>query len=359
MANSYWTAGRITQRLNEKRLEARRDHKDFCIEFGSFYRRYLEDPLDKDCIKEATRLAGFKYPFDIACALVKHLFNAVLLDERLKAVPPLRFFVEPLLCESFTSVDFGAVEFKDLPFTDLYRLDDEDAPDNVRPMLVLHLPERLWHPEGPLSTVGGAEQEWLEEVVVARCQKQVGNEFYCGLQILYGFRMYNTTPVQTNWRAFTTLIPSPNMRLEVQDFPITRLVYNLLLYWSTNKEDVLERINPLYNEVFQRTQRKGVSKKTRRKSQKKLKEMSEKYCNVIGVKFETLQRRAQAARTGKEYADGDGSGGGWKQTPHWRGNYWRLQPCGPGRTERKLIYIAPHLAGRGKAKSEIAVRVKA
>lgn len=31
--------------------------------------------------------------------------------------------------------------------------------------------------------------------------------------------------------------------------------------------------------------------------------------------------------------------GGWTVTPHWRRGHWRLQPCGPGRSERWRIAI--------------------
>jgi hypothetical protein len=42
----------------------------------------------------------------------------------------------------------------------------------------------------------------------------------------------------------------------------------------------------------------------------------------------------------RESEDGDRSGiGGWTVKPHWRKGHWRLQPCEPGRSERKRIAI--------------------
>jgi len=38
--------------------------------------------------------------------------------------------------------------------------------------------------------------------------------------------------------------------------------------------------------------------------------------------------------------NGEGNGvGGWTVKPHWRRGHWRLQPCGPGRSERRRIAI--------------------
>jgi len=37
-------------------------------------------------------------------------------------------------------------------------------------------------------------------------------------------------------------------------------------------------------------------------------------------------------------SEANGSGG-WTVKPHWRSGHWRLQPCGPGRSERKRIAI--------------------
>ncbi len=39
--------------------------------------------------------------------------------------------------------------------------------------------------------------------------------------------------------------------------------------------------------------------------------------------------------------------GGWTVTPHWRRGHWRLQPCGPGRSERRRIAI-PSVLVNGK-----------
>ena len=42
----------------------------------------------------------------------------------------------------------------------------------------------------------------------------------------------------------------------------------------------------------------------------------------------------------REAVDGDRNGvGGWTVKPHWRRGHWRLQPCGPGRSERRRIAI--------------------
>ena len=34
-------------------------------------------------------------------------------------------------------------------------------------------------------------------------------------------------------------------------------------------------------------------------------------------------------------------GGGWSVRPHWRRGFWRRQPCGMWRCERKLVFIKP------------------
>lgn len=39
--------------------------------------------------------------------------------------------------------------------------------------------------------------------------------------------------------------------------------------------------------------------------------------------------------TGVEHGSGPGMG------PHWRRRHFRMQPFGPGRQERKLIFVAP------------------
>jgi hypothetical protein len=41
---------------------------------------------------------------------------------------------------------------------------------------------------------------------------------------------------------------------------------------------------------------------------------------------------------GEVPSDGNGKGG-WTVKPHWRRGHWRLQPCGPGRSERRRIAI--------------------
>jgi hypothetical protein len=42
----------------------------------------------------------------------------------------------------------------------------------------------------------------------------------------------------------------------------------------------------------------------------------------------------------KEGVPAEANGGGaWTVRPHWRSGHWRLQPCGPGRSERKRIAI--------------------
>jgi len=46
---------------------------------------------------------------------------------------------------------------------------------------------------------------------------------------------------------------------------------------------------------------------------------------------------------------GDGTGvGSWTVAPHWRRGHFRMQPVGPGRTERRLTFIRPVLVHREK-----------
>jgi hypothetical protein len=47
------------------------------------------------------------------------------------------------------------------------------------------------------------------------------------------------------------------------------------------------------------------------------------------------------------------SAGGGAMAPHWRRGHFRMQPCGPGRRERKLIFVAPVLIHAEQLQGEV------
>ena len=67
-----------------------------------------------------------------------------------------------------------------------------------------------------------------------------------------------------------------------------------------------------------------------RKRDRLLKRTASLY-NAILVGPETLPAQATSC------------GGGSAVAPHWRRGHFRMQPCGPGWQERKLIFVAPVL----------------
>jgi len=140
-----------------------------------------------------------------------------------------------------------------------------------------------------------------------------------------------------------------------------RVAINTLLYLNSSSPDVLEKINPKYNDAFQRSQ-KARKKKERKKAQGSLKRLQgKKGYRHVGVHVETIQRRRMAKlaeeKKGEPGEAAEGRGG-WHQVVHWHGNYWRQQPHGPGSKLRKLIYIEPYIKGSEPPK-EKATRMKA
>lgn len=47
------------------------------------------------------------------------------------------------------------------------------------------------------------------------------------------------------------------------------------------------------------------------------------------------------------------NGSGYAVAPHWRRGHFRMQPYGPGRTERKLLFLAPVLIHADQLKAAI------
>lgn len=45
--------------------------------------------------------------------------------------------------------------------------------------------------------------------------------------------------------------------------------------------------------------------------------------------------------------DGPAMTGGWRQAMHRRRGHWKMQPCGPGRSERRRIYVPSYLVNAG------------
>jgi hypothetical protein len=43
----------------------------------------------------------------------------------------------------------------------------------------------------------------------------------------------------------------------------------------------------------------------------------------------------------------DGEGGGWHQRPHRRRGHWKMQPCGPARSQQKRIFVPSYLVNVG------------
>lgn len=54
----------------------------------------------------------------------------------------------------------------------------------------------------------------------------------------------------------------------------------------------------------------------------------------------------QPPETNRETPPTDGTG--TSKCPHWRKGHWRRQPVGPGRSERKLVWVKPSFIGKGR-----------
>jgi hypothetical protein len=126
---------------------------------------------------------------------------------------------------------------------------------------------------------------------------------------------------------------------------ICKLALNVCLLATTYGIKDLGPNNPSYWERLKRQAKVAHKKGRERLDQVQLELLTQPVRYAFAEEVVVFQREANS---------GEGGGGGTVK-PHWRRGHWRLQPCGPGRSERRRIAI-PSVLVNGHRLVEAAAR---
>jgi hypothetical protein len=279
----------------------------------------------------------------VRCCVVRRFFRAA----------HRRFFLEPVLTNAFADAK-------------LNKLTMDQVPPILEP-IAIHLPDGLVRYErenlsGDLRTIYICEDEQYQ--LAGKKQHHITvmvhvHDSSTGLTCPYAHTIY--VPEDSNLEDFmrgAAVGAQGTSDYEKREYAVSglvcRIMFSTLLYWKSHNADILQAINPRWKEVWARAQN-APTKKQRKKGQQRLAETPKGPHEVLGAKLETLRRRAEADIHNSD-ADAAGAArmgdrGGWKQCLHWRGWFWRNQPCGKGMKDRRLVFIGPHTAGAGASKA--------
>lgn len=372
---AYWTPGRAKERIGSKPWDMGTggDLELLLLapleEGGlSLMDIYLDDPTTG--VEQATQLiiaasadTGRLWAHYEANRLACDAIRSCLLEAALASKntpPPVRFFLEPVLADAFSKTAVTGLTFSDLGKIPLAPVAIHLPPDSLVLQASTDTTKPVYCTYTDLFIVRNVvhnQEHFIEVVVRAEAfsdEQKYGPHLY-GLfwlpvpdKSLDALLAGDTKPILT---VYDSRDESENIhRPGRHTFRYMRILVNTLLYWNSQDPNILEQINPDYHSTFQRTQQ--GPKRARRKAQKKLQGTKERKYYQLGVHLEVLQRRRMKKAASDTTRATPTGRGGWLQSIHWRGNYWRNQPYGPGREKTKLIYIDPHLAGSGPAKEK-------
>ena len=114
---------------------------------------------------------------------------------------------------------------------------------------------------------------------------------------------------------------------------LSKLALNVCLMATAYGIRCIGPANPSYYERLKRHAKLAV------KRGQEQAEKAEIELRTLPVQYAFAQDVTLYHRELGEVHEGANGIGGWTVTPHWRRGHWRLQPCGPGRQERRRVAI--------------------
>lgn len=277
------------------------------------YQNYIEPIID-----EYFSLVNFAYSgkkvFFFSNNLCEHLLNTQLnVSSELLRLP---FETTLFVFSSKTIIQ----EYKKL-------LNKDFIPENIPISVIITEKKSAYGKRELLFSIWQADENYNYAYVVRT------------LLIKDGYKLENT--LKTNWKDHTNIQIESNFdkRLQTEGLDFFRIILNGILYLSSNKPDIIEKISP-HTELYERYK----SLKSGRKKSKILKKMnqfSELNYNLVGSKIgEILIQKP----TNNKYSNDRHPTYKLKYKFLVRG-HWRNQPFGEKNKERKLIFINPYYKG--------------